>query len=133
MSQYHSPLKEIYNNPATCPENLLLWFHHLPWEYRLQSGRTLWDALVYRYYHGVEEARYFQRAWDRLEGSIDEQRFRDIQYTFKVQSREAIWWRDALVLYFQTYSGLPIPEELERPIHDLEELKELQFDMKHHN
>lgn len=133
VSQYHSPLKEIYNNPATCPENLLLWFHHLPWEYRLQSGRTLWDALVYRYYHGVEEARYFQRAWDRLEGSIDEQRFRDIQYTFKVQSREAIWWRDALVLYFQTYSGLPIPEELERPIHDLEELKELQFDMKHHN
>ncbi|HHU59176.1 MAG TPA: hypothetical protein GXZ39_12880, partial [Bacteroidales bacterium] len=59
--------------------------------------------------------------------------FRDIQYTFKVQTREAIWWRDALVLYFQTYSGLPIPAELERPIHDLDELKKLQFDMKHHN
>jgi alpha-glucuronidase len=88
---------------------------------------------VYKYYAGVEEARHFQKEWDRLEGFIDDQRFADIQKKFKVQTREAIWWRDACVLYFQTYSQKPIPAELERPIHDLDELKKLKFDMGHHN
>lgn len=133
VSQYYSPLKEQYDNLATCPENLLLWFHHLPWNYRLASGLTLWDALVYKYYEGVEQARYFQKQWDRLEGTIDQERFQAIQNKFKTQTREAIWWRDACVLYFQTFSGKPIPSELERPIHDLQELKKLKFDMKHHN
>ncbi|ASB47664.1 alpha-glucuronidase family glycosyl hydrolase [Alkalitalea saponilacus] len=133
VSQYHSPLNKIYNDPLLVPENLLLWFHHLPWNYRLQNGLKLWDAMVYKYYEGVEEARLFQNRWDRLEGYIDDRRFKEIQYKLKLQTTEAIWWRDACVLYFQTYSNLPIPAELERPVHDLDELKELKFDMKHHN
>lgn len=133
VSQYFSPLREIYNNPSTCPENLLLWFHHLPWDYRLVNGQTLWNALVCKYYNGVEEARFFQKEWDKLEGLIDNERFADIQYKFKLQTKEAVWWRDALVLYFQTFSKMPLPAELERPIHDLDELMDLHFDMKHHN
>ncbi|TCO06100.1 alpha-glucuronidase family glycosyl hydrolase [Natronoflexus pectinivorans] len=133
VSQYHSPLNKIYNDPLLVPENLLLWFHHLPWNYRLQNGLKLWDAMVYKYYEGVDEARLFQNIWDRLEGYIDDRRFKEIQFKLKLQTTEAIWWRDACVLYFQTYSNLPIPSELERPIHDLDELKELKFDMKHHN
>ncbi len=133
VEQYFSPLKELYDNVFTCPENLLLWFHHLPWDYTLQNGRTLWDAMVYKYYEGVDETRFFQNQWDRLEGFIDDNRFREIQYKLKVQTREAIWWRDACVLYFQTYSNRPIPAELERPVHDLDEMKQLKFDLQHHN
>lgn len=133
VDQYYSPLKELYDNVATCPENLLLWFHHLSWDYRLVSGLTLWDAIVYKYYEGVEETRYFQKQWDRLEGFIDQERFTEIQNKLKTQTREAIWWRDACVLYFQTFSKMAIPDELERPIHDLGEMKKLKFDMKHHN
>jgi alpha-glucuronidase len=133
VGQYYSPLNKLYNSPTTCPENLLLWFHHLPWDYRLQNGKILWDAIVYKYYAGVEEARHFQREWDRLEGFIDERRFKEVQHKLKIQTREAIWWRDACVLYFQTYSKRPIPAELERPIHDLDEMKKLKFDMLHHN
>ncbi len=133
VDQYYSPLKELYDNVATCPENLLLWFHHLPWDYRLVSGLTLWDAIVYKYYEGVEETRYFQKQWDRLEGSIDQERFLAVQKKLRTQTREAVWWRDACVLYFQTFSKMAIPDELERPIHDLGEMKKLKFDMKHHN
>lgn len=133
VDQYYSPLKELYDNVATCPENLLLWFHHLPWDYRLVSGLTLWDAMVYKYYEGVEETRYFQKQWDRLEGSIDQERFLAVQKKLRTQTREAVWWRDACVLYFQTFSKMAIPDELERPIHDLGEMKKLKFDMTHHN
>ncbi len=133
VGQYFSPLKEIYNSPETCPENLLLWFHHLPWDYRLKNGYTLWESLVYKYYEGVEDARLLQRQWDQLEGFIDDERFLNIRFKFKAQTREAVWWRDACLLYFQTFSQRPIPAELERPIHDLDELKKVKFNMRHHN
>jgi alpha-glucuronidase len=131
--QYFQPVRGLYDNPATCPENLLLWFHHLPWDYRMKSGRSLWEELSYVYTEGVDEARAFQRIWDELEGKIDQDRFHQVQFKLKVQAREALWWRDACLLYFQTYSGKPIPIQLERPVHDLDELKKVKFDMKHHN
>ncbi|MFW5754066.1 MAG: alpha-glucuronidase family glycosyl hydrolase [Marinilabiliaceae bacterium] len=133
VGQYFEPMNSVYNNPETCPENLLLWFHHLPWDYTMDSGLPLWDELVYHYYHGVEEARLMQKKWDRLEGMIDQERFEHVQKKLKIQTEEAVWWRDACVLYFQTFSEMPIPHELERPVHDLEELKKLEFDMEHHN
>jgi alpha-glucuronidase len=131
--QYFSPVRELYDHVETCPENLLLWFHHLPWDYRMKSGRTLWDELCHEYTRGVNEVREFQRIWDSLEGLTDDERFRHVQNKLKIQAREALWWRDACLLYFQTYSGKAIPLELERPVHNLEELKKVKFDMKHHN
>lgn len=122
VEQYFSPLREMYNQPETCPQNLLLWFHHLPWNYSLTSGRSLWEELCYEYYAGVEEVRDFQRKWDELEIYVDPQRFHEVQYKLKIQTKEAIWWRDACLLYFQTFSKMKIPPELERPIHDLEDL-----------
>lgn len=133
VEQYFEPVSSMYNNPMTCPDNLKLWFHHLPWNYRMDSGLTLWDEICYHYYDGVEEVRLMQKKWDRLEGMIDDERFGHVQYKLKIQSREAVWWRDACVLYFQTFSNMPIPPELERPAHDLDELKEIKFDMTHHN
>jgi len=133
VSQYFSPLREEFNGINTCPEKFLLWFHHAAWDHKMKNGRILWDELCYKYQEGVDQVRGFQKQWDRLENLIDRQRFLDVQYKLKIQSRDAVWWRDACVLYFQTYSKRPIPFELERPIHDLEELKLIKLDMKHHN
>jgi alpha-glucuronidase len=133
VEQYFSPLKEQYNNPKTCPENLLLWFHHLPWTYRLSSGNTLWDELCFKYSFGVNEVRDFQKKWDAVENYVDPQRFNEVQYKLKIQCREAIWWRDACLLYFQTFSGMKFPPDMERPVNDLNELKKIKVNMTYHN
>jgi len=123
VSQYFSPLCDIYNHVETCPENLLLWFHHVPWNYRMNDGKTLWESLCYHYQAGVDSVRQFQKIWDRMEPFVDETRFKDVQYKLKIQLKDAIEWKDACLLYFQTFSRQPVPYELERPVNDLEELK----------
>ncbi|WP_352421555.1 alpha-glucuronidase [Proteiniphilum sp.] len=133
VSQYHSPLREQLNDIETCPEDLLLWFHHVPWDYRMKNSRTLWDELCYRYDAGVQQVREFQKIWDRMESYIDKERFSHVQSRLKIQSRDAVWWKDACLLYFQTYSGKPIPYDIERPVHELDNLKKIKLDMKHHN
>jgi alpha-glucuronidase len=133
VDQYFPPLNDIYNNINTVPEEYLLWFHHAPWDYTMKSGRTLWAEMAYKYQEGVDSVRSFQKIWDRMEPYVDAPRFQHVQSRLRIQSRDAIWWRDAIMLYFQTYSGLPIPYELERPIHELDDLKEIKLDMLHHN
>ena len=122
VSQYFPPLCDLYNDIRTCPENLLLWFHRVPWNYRMLSGRTLWDELCYTYQEGVDTVRSFQKTWDRMAPFIDRQRFEEIQAKLKIQTRDAVWWKDACLLYFQTFSRQAIPYELERPVHDLRAL-----------
>lgn len=133
VSQYFSPLKETFNNLETCPENLLLWFHHVAWNHKMKSGRIFWDELCYKYDAGVREVRDFQKIWDKAEPFVDNERFRQVQSRLKIQSRDAVWWKDACLLYFQTFSGLPIPYDIERPVHELEDLMKIRLDMKHHN
>ncbi|PRD54850.1 alpha-glucuronidase [Sphingobacterium gobiense] len=133
VSQYNEPLRSTFNSIETCPENLLLWFHHVPWTHRMKNGHSLWEELCFHYDRGVQEVRQFQKTWDKLEQYVDEQRFSEIQSKLKVQAKDAVWWKDACLLYFQTFSKTPIPYELERPIHELEELKKIKLDMKHHN
>lgn len=124
-AQYPDSLCRLYDDPSTCPEQYLLWFHHLPWNHRMKSGRTLWDELCHRYDSGVQQVREFQKTWDRVESLIDAERFRDVQSRLKTQLRDAVWWKDACLLYFQEFSKLPIPYGIERPIHELEELKKI--------
>lgn len=124
-AQYPDSLCRLYDNPSTCPEQYLLWFHHLSWNHRMKSGRTLWDELCHRYDNGVRQVREFQKMWDRVESLIDTERFRDVQSRLKTQLRDAIWWKDACLLYFQNFSRRPIPYNIERPIHELEELKKI--------
>lgn len=133
VSQYFPPLNNIYNDIALCPENLLLWFHHVPWDYRMKNGKTLWDELCYKYDSGVQQVRAYQKLWDRMEEYVDEQRFREIQSKLRIQARDAVWWKDACLLYFQTFSKRQIPYDIERPVHELEDLKKIKLDMKHHN
>lgn len=133
VSQYYTPLKEQFNDPALCPDKYLLWFHHLSWDYKMKSGKTLWDEMCYTYDEGVKEVREYQKIWDKAENLIDAQRFAEVQSKLRIQARDAVWWKDACLLYFQTFSKQPIPYEIERPVHDLDELKKIKLDLKHHN
>ena len=133
VSQYFTPLNNIYNDISTCPENLLMWFHHVPWNYKMNDGKTMWDELCYKYDSGVRQVREYQKLWDKMEPYVDVERFRDVQSKLKIQARDAVWWHDACLLYFQTFSQRPIPYDLERPVHELEDLKKIKLDMKHHN
>lgn len=123
VNQYAKPLAEILENLNTCPQKDLLWFHHLPWDYKMPSGKILWDELVAYYYKGVDEVRGMRKLWDSMEGKIDAERFNHVKQLLKVQEDEAIWWRDGCVLYFQTFSKRPIPSQYEHPKHTLEYYK----------
>jgi alpha-glucuronidase len=120
IDQYAEPVRARYANRATVPDSLLLWFHHVGWRERLATGRTVWDELVSRYYAGVDSVRAMQRAWNSLAGKIDDDRFRQVQGSLVIQEREARWWRDASLRYFQTRSRLPIPSQYEQPARPLE-------------
>ncbi len=122
ISQYHEPLATQLSNVNVCPESLLLWFHHLPWDYQMKNGRSLWDEMCYRYDAGVKQVRNFQQVWDRTERFVDPERFAAVQHKLTEQSMNALEWKDACLLYFQQFSKLPIPYELERPMHTMDEL-----------
>jgi len=133
VEQYAEPLQSMFDDPQLCPEKFLLWFHHLPWDYTMSNGRELWDELCYKYSEGVTQAERFRATWQNMEEYVDERRFRETSEKLDTQVKEAIWWRDACLLYFQTFSKREIPAELDKPVHKLDELKRLKFDMTHHN
>lgn len=127
VNQYAPPVAEMFANLKTCPQKDLLWFHHLPWDYQMPSGKILWDELVAHYYQGAEEVRAMRRLWDSMEDKIDAQRFDHVRQLLKVQEEEATWWRDGCVLYFQTFSRRPIPASYEQPKHSLDYYKRIPF------
>ena len=124
-SQYFSPLKEQYASRTQCPEKYLLWFHHVGWQETLSSGRSLWETLCRSYYQGANEVKQMRQTWQALEAHIDPERFRQVDMLLAIQEKEAIWWRDACLLYFQQFSGMEIPADLEPPAHGLEYYQEL--------
>ena len=127
VRQYPDELCRLYNDIKTCPENLLTWFHHVPWDYRMKSGRTFWDELCHKYDEGVHQARHFLAVWDAMQPYVDSQRFNDIQRKLRIQARDAEWWRDACLLYFQTFSHRPIPQDVEHPVHNLDEMMKFRI------
>ena len=132
VSQYPDSLRQIYNDKATCPEIYLLWFHHVPWQHQMKSGRTLWGELCHAYDRGVRQVRGFQEVWDSVEPFVDARRFREVQSKLKIQMRDAVWWKDACLLYFQTFSGMPIPAGIERPVHELEDMKRFRLEISNY-
>ena len=128
VSQYNEPLNSQLNDVRTCPEIYLLWFHHLPWDYMMHSGRTLWDEICYKYDSGLQQVRQFQKIWDKTRPYVDDERFCSVQKKLRDQCRNAQIWKDACLLYFQQFSRSPIPYDLERPVNNLEDL--IKNDMK---
>ena len=123
VSQYHAPVRDRFANLRTCPEELLLWFHHVPWDYRMRSGRTLWNELALHYQRGVDWTRNTRQEWEALAGVIDTERHGAVAKKLAIQERDAIWWRDSCLLYFQTFSKQPLPKGVEQPQKSLEEYK----------
>ncbi|WP_017730214.1 alpha-glucuronidase family glycosyl hydrolase [Nafulsella turpanensis] len=125
VAQYAPPLEEKFGSPEKVPEKYLLWFHHLPWDYKMKSGNTLWDEMALRYQQGVDTVRQMQQSWNSLEGQIDPERFQHVKTLLEIQEKEAEWWRDAVLLYFQTFSGKPLPEGVEKPTKTLDYFMQL--------
>ena len=127
VDQYAPPIASEFNDVAQTPESLLLWFHHVPWDYRMRSGHTLWYELVAHYTHGVDQVKRMQETWRHLDGHIDAERYRKAATFLAIQEREAQWWRDACIAYFQGISGLPLPPGFAPPQHPLAYYESLSF------
>ncbi|AOS43573.1 Extracellular xylan exo-alpha-(1-_2)-glucuronosidase precursor [Lacunisphaera limnophila] len=132
LAQYAPEWQKLWGDPATCPENLLLWFHHVSWDHPMKSGRPLWDELCLRYQQGVDEVRTLQRDWASLQGKIDAERFTHVQQRLARQKKEAVNWRDACLLYFQQFSKRPFPAGVEPAAHPLEHYQQILRNMPGH-
>ena len=127
LAQYAPEVRKLYENIVNCPGEYLLWFHHASWDHKMKSGKTLWEELCHQYYRGVDSIRSLEKQWHSLEHVIDEERFRQVQQLLSIQVKEAIWWRNACLLYFQTFSKQPIPPAYEKPTETLDYYKSLRF------
>ena len=120
VAQYFPPVRDRFASRDSVPEEYLLWFHHVKWDERMRSGRTLWDEMVHRYNAGVDTVGSMRRTWQSLQGKIDAQRFGAVSDFLSIQEKEARWWRDAALQYFGTFSRIPIPAGYEKPAHSLD-------------
>jgi alpha-glucuronidase len=107
--QYRSPMREEWADPRTTPDRLLLWFHHLPWDYKMKSGATLWDELIAHYDRGARWARTLEKRWASVRREIDFDRFDAVLVKLHQQSQDAAVWRDKCLKYFQGFSHRPVP------------------------
>lgn len=127
LAQYTPEVRKQFENVATCPEEYLLWFHHVRWDHKMKSGKTLWEELCAHYYAGVDSMRAMQQTWAAMKPYVDRQRFEQVRMLLQIQEEEAVWWRNACLLYFQSFSGRPIPAQYEKPDKTLEYYKGLRF------
>lgn len=127
VSQYPDSLRSVYADISTCPENLLLWFHHVPWDHRMQSGRTMWQELCHRYATGAARAARYQHVWADARPYVSPAIWTDVNRRLITQARDAQWWKNACVLYFSQFSSqAPTPEVY--PIHHtLPDLKHINL------
>ena len=105
----------------------MLWFHHLSWDYEMKSGNTLWNEIALRYQKGIDQVRNMQAKWNSLEDAIDPKRHTQVKMLLYIQEQEAIWWKDACLLYFQQFSDRAIPDTVEPPEKTLTYYKSLRF------
>ena len=102
-SQYREPYCSLYDDVSTCPERYLLWFHRVPWTYRMKSGRNVYEELQYRYNRGVSEVEDFIRIWNEAKPAIDDQRWKEVDERMQHQLENAREWRDTCLNYFGSF------------------------------
>ena len=105
----------------------MLWFHHLPWDYKMKSGKSLWDELCYRYESGLKDVRRFEKEWSNMQPYVDQEQFELVQRKLREQSANAQIWKDACLLYFQQFSRRPIPGDIEPPVYELDTLLKMKM------
>ncbi|MGZ3845247.1 MAG: alpha-glucuronidase family glycosyl hydrolase [Flavisolibacter sp.] len=127
LAQYQPQVQAQWSDSNTCDEKYLLWFHHVSWSHKMKDGKTLWNELCSKYQAGVDSVRWMQRQWNSLENAIDAERYNQVRMFLTIQEKDAEWWRNACLLYFQTYSKMPLPAGVEQADHSLEYYKSLKF------
>lgn len=127
VAQYAPPVAARFSSLESTPENLLLWFHHVAWDYRLPSGALLWDQLVRDYSRGVNTVAAMRTTWAGLASYVDAQRYTQVAVFLAIQQQEAQWWRDASIAYFQSLSHLPLPSGYAPPPYPLQYYESLCF------
>lgn len=157
VGQYPEPLRSRLADVNSCPEEFLLWFHHVPWNHRMQSGRTLWEELCTAYQRGVDKAASYKQIWasarpylkvnpeivnklpgdetaksDAVQGaeSSEEALYADVAERLDTQLRDAEWWRDACLQYFARFSRMPLPANVPAggtPSHSLDSLMKIKL------
>lgn len=127
VSQYFPPVASRFSDLARVPEKFLLWFHHVPWDYKMASNRTLWEELVIHYTQGVRTVSEMRRTWADLSAYVDPERYAQVSAFLAIQEKEAQWWRDASIAYFQSVSHRPLPAGYAAPEHDLQFYEALCF------
>ena len=113
VGQYPEPYRSIYDNIATCPEEYLLWFHHVPWTYKMKSGSTLWQELCMKYNMGVAMVEVYRDFWHTSAKQYmkgHEQEWQHTDSLLNVQLENAKEWRNTRLKYFQTFSKMKIYE-----------------------
>jgi alpha-glucuronidase len=120
VSQYAPAVRDRFASLDRVTDDYLLWFHRVPWNYGMSSGRSLWDELTFRYCRGVQAVHNWRRTWEALAASIDRDRHDETRAFLAIQEQEAKWWRDASVLYFQTFAKRPIADACGPPANTLE-------------
>ena len=106
IGQYRPPVAKLYESLETCPDELLLWMHHVPYTHVLHSGKTVIQHIYDSHYEGAEEAEGFARQWRSLQGRIDEQRYLEVLARLEYQAGHAQVWRDAVNTWFLRTSGI---------------------------
>ncbi|HEY4305208.1 MAG TPA: alpha-glucuronidase family glycosyl hydrolase [Gemmatimonadaceae bacterium] len=109
IAQYSPQAARHFGDRDSVPDQYLLFFHHPRWSDTTRAGLTVWNDLVRHYYAGVDTVAAMHRAWRGVRASIDAQRFKDVDDFLTIQEAEAKWWRDAALLYFGTFSRMPLP------------------------
>ncbi|MFT3831038.1 MAG: alpha-glucuronidase family glycosyl hydrolase [Opitutaceae bacterium] len=127
VAQYRPEVARLFGDPARCPEKYLLWFHHVPWDRPLASGRPLWDELCLRYEAGVEQVRAWRTTWASFAGQIDDERHTLVAQLLARQERDAAFWRDSCLLYFRTFAQRPLPAGVEPAAHPLEYYRDFRL------
>ncbi len=127
LGQYTPEAAKVWADPKTIDPKYLLWFHHVPWTYRMKDDRTLWDDMVITYSTGVDEVGGMRKTWANLAPYVDPERFEAVSSNLIIQEREARWWRDASIAWFQSKNGLPLPKGYAAPAMPLDYYRSLQF------
>jgi alpha-glucuronidase len=127
LAQYKPEAAKAWADVNTIDEKYLLWFHHVGWNHTMKSGRNLWEELCYKYNNGVDSVRWMQQLWSKQKTKVDDQRYKQISMLLNIQEQEAVWWRNACLLYFETFSKMPVPANYEKPDHDLKYYEGLSF------
>jgi len=128
VAQYALPAARLFGDPKRVSDDYLLWFHHVPWTHLTRSGRALWDQMVARYDRGVNHVSQMRRDWEALRPLVDARRHCEVTASLAQQEKEARWWRDASIAYWQSLNRLPLPRGHAPPEHPLSWYKALKFE-----